>query len=165
MDRAPDNFTTLLDAARTEALAVLRALLFPDPDADPAHLRERRLAALAILKFGCHAQGGRRGDRFGRASVRQINQPDSNSTHTHSPSAPISPPGCHAQGGRPGDRFGRAGAEQQSQRKVKNGPASPPSLADFRAAHRALERYIRSRAPPRLNPRSPESPTAQTPPW
>jgi len=163
MDRAPDDFTTLLDAARTEALAVLRELLFARPDADPAHLRERRLAALTILNIGCHAQGGRRGDRFGRVSVQQLNQPESTDTPAHSPSPPTGSPGCHAQGGRPGDQFGRAGAHHDSQPKVNKSPASPPSLADFRAAHRALERYIRARSPPRMAGSSSPPPPSTAP--
>jgi len=50
------SFQTLLEDARAEALAVLRELLFPSPEDPPSLLRERRMAATAILKIQPEAQ-------------------------------------------------------------------------------------------------------------
>lgn len=48
---APLTFHALLETARTEALAVLCELMFPEPDTDPAEMRERRMAATTILRL------------------------------------------------------------------------------------------------------------------
>jgi hypothetical protein len=86
------DFESLLAAARLEALAILRAHLTADPDT-PAHtLRERRLAATAILKIPTSPRAPAKGlpPSEPRAPARGPEQ--SPLTNTTAPSEPLTPP-------------------------------------------------------------------------
>jgi len=131
-------FDSLLLAARTEALALLRALLLADADSPPALLRERRLAACAILKVNRtpSPSGGGRGTRsavaeLGRGAKSDGAEPTS-TAQTPFPSGEEpgraansdSTPGSHAQRA---ERVGLAGAAQHQPQATCAPPPPSPS--------------------------------------
>jgi len=140
MATAQLSFHALLETARTEALAVLCELMFPEPDTHPAQMRERRIAATTILRLdptpGCHAQGGRPADRFGRASAQQTEPPSNNDPHTPSPS----------EEGRDASRGVSSGATRRGECDASSTPSEP---------HCRVPARRDSTGPPRAAPRAP----------